>query len=75
MNQSVLLNNDLSFKLTLNAWTITGFYQSQPIEVRIPETTLASTTEVTDGVIFDIEADIEEWLEENEPDESNIIQL
>ncbi|MGJ8694369.1 MAG: hypothetical protein ACSHW0_18015 [Thalassotalea sp.] len=75
MNQALLLNNDLTFDQTNAWWTITGFYQSQDIVVYIKEAKLARTTVITAAVIFDIEADIEDWLEVNEPDENNNIWL
>ena len=71
MNQSLLLNNDLAFNDALKAWQLTGFHQSQDIRIYISSNKLASDTSITNELLLDIEADIEDWLENNEPDENN----
>lgn len=75
MNQAILLNNDLSFCNDHSVWKITGFYQAQGISVYIKTTQLTQDTEITPAILLDIEADIEDWLEINEPDENNEIFL
>lgn len=75
MNQSVLLNNDLKFDQESACWLLTGFYQSQTIKIYLSAKKLHADTKINDTIIFDIEADIEEWLASNEPDDSNEIWL
>lgn len=75
MNQSVLLNSDLTFNVQLNIWQMTGFYQSHGIVVYISEAILPRSTKLTSDVVFFIEDEIELWLKHNEPDENNIIWL
>lgn len=75
MNQSILLNNDLAFVDDKGLWKMTGFYQGQYIEIYIAEGKLAKQQTITTQVLLDLEADIEDWLEANEPDEHGVIWL
>lgn len=75
MNQALLLNNDLVFNDKLNAWQLTGFYQSQDIRIYIQSKHLSKDTIITAEILLDIEADIEDWLESHEPDEHNACWL
>lgn len=75
MNQSILLNNNLRFIDSKNVWVLTGFYQSQNVVIYISVKKLAKDSVVSESVIFDIEADIEEYLENNEPDDNGDIWL
>lgn len=75
MNQAILLNSDLTFDESRSLWTISGFYQSQGIVIYISEAKLARNTYISSELLFDLEADIEDWLELNEPDENNEIWL
>ena len=71
MNQALLLNNDLTFDEQQQAWLITGFYQSQDIRFYINTNKLPISSQITSVILLDLEADIEDWLENNEPDENN----
>ena len=75
MNQALLLNSDLAFDETQRLWKITGFYQTQGIVVFIKEAKLSPNVLITSEMIFDLEADIEDWLEVHEPNENNEIWL
>lgn len=75
MNQAFLLNSDLAFDEQRNLWMMTGFYQSQGITVYIQESHLSKNVLITSDILLDLEADIEDWLEINEPDEHNEIWL
>lgn len=75
MNQSILLNDDLTYNSELTCWQLTGFYQSQTVVIYFSTARLAPDAVITDEVIFELEADIEDWLADNEPDEDNIIRL
>ena len=75
MNQAILLNNDLTFNEQRQVWQLTGFYQSQTITIYIPLVRLAKDSDITQGIIFELEDEIENWLEDNEPDSNNIIEL
>ena len=75
MNQAILLNNDLTFNEQRQVWQLTGFYQSQTITIYIPLVRLAKDSDITQGIIFELEDEIENWLEDNEPDSNNVIEL
>ncbi len=71
MNQALLLNNDLIFDEQQQSWQMTGFYQGQDIRIFIKINRLPKNSKITSLIVLDLEADIEDWLETNEPDESN----
>ena len=75
MNQTILLNSDLTFDKDKSCWSLSGFYQTQGIMIYIVEARLPRDTHITTNVMFDLEADIEDWLEINEPDDNNEIWL
>lgn len=68
MNQSILFNDDLSL-IEPGTWQLSGFYHGELLTFQIQ----SSITEVDDGIRFDWEAEIEDWLEANEPDQSPIV--
>ena len=67
MNQAILFNDDLRL-IEPGVWQLSGFYQGELIEIKI----LSPVTEMNDGIRFDWEADIEDWLDNNEPEESPV---
>lgn len=75
MNQALLLNSDLAFNEELDAWQLTGFYQSRGLTIFISSVKLARDIEITSDLLLDLEADIEDWLEDNEPDDNDQIWL
>lgn len=68
MNQSILFNDDLNL-VKPGTWQLSGFYQGELLIFQI----LTSVTEINDGLKFDWEAEIEDWLDANEPDQSPIV--
>lgn len=68
MNQAILFNDDLSL-IKPGTWQLSGFYQGELLTFQI----LSSISEIDDGTIFDWEAQIEDWLESNEPEQSPIV--
>lgn len=67
MNQAILFNDDLRL-IEPGVWQLSGFYQGELIEIKI----LSPVTEMNDGIRFDWEADIEDWLTENELEQSQV---
>lgn len=68
MNQAILFNDDLSL-VEPGLWQLSGFYQGERLvfQIRSPLTELDSATS------FDWEEQIEQWLEDNEPEQSPIV--
>lgn len=64
MNQAILFNDDLTL-VEVGIWQLSGFYQGQLLQFRIH----SAKTEVSTSTKFDWEADIEDWLEHNEPEQ------
>ena len=75
MNQAILLNNDLTFNAELQVWQLTGFYHSQAIIIFIDTEKLPAESKISQGILFELEDEIECWLEHNEPDIYNNIWL
>ena len=69
MNQAILLNDDLSYDGKY--WRLSGLLSGQRIQIIV--TTEQSA--YSDALKFDIEMAVEDWLEDNEPDNSSIIEI
>lgn len=69
MNQAILLNDDLSYDGKY--WRLSGLLSGQRIDIVV--TTKQSA--YSDALKFDIEMAVEDWLEDNEPDDSSIIEI
>ena len=69
MNQAILLNDDLSYDGKY--WHLSGLLSGQRIDIVV--TTKQSA--YSDALKFDIEMAVEDWLEDNEPDNSSIIEI
>jgi len=67
MNQAILFNDDLTL-IEPGIWQISGFYRGQLIEIKL----LSPITEMDDNIRLDWEADIEDWLEDNQPEQKPI---
>lgn len=68
MNQAILFNDDLTL-ISEGKWQLSGFYQGELLEFQI----LSAVTELNNDIIFDWEAQIEDWLDDNEPEQSPIV--
>ncbi|WOH36493.1 hypothetical protein RI844_14065 [Thalassotalea fonticola] len=71
MNQAILFNDDHSYIVAKKIWHFTGLMSGNLINIYIAHST--STASQADK--FDWEEQVEEWLEDNEPDENNEIWL
>ncbi len=69
MNQAILLNDDLSYDGKY--WRLSGLLSGQRIDIVV--TTKQSA--YSDALKFDIEMAVEDWLEDNEPDNSSTIEI
>lgn len=69
MNQAILLNDDLSYDGKY--WRLSGLLSGQRIDIVVTTKQLA----YSDALKFDIEMAVEDWLEDNEPDDSSIIEI
>jgi hypothetical protein len=71
MNQSVIINDDYVYDKKLGAWKCTAVFSGNLITVflysKVGENELDQSTK------FDWEYIIEDWLEDNEPDDNNQI--
>lgn len=68
MNQAIIFNDDLSL-IEPGTWQVSGFYQGALLTFRI----ISSITEMDNDTAFDWEAQIEDWLESNEPEQNPIV--
>ena len=75
MNQSVLFNDDIHFNEGYNAWSFTGFLNGERIVVIISSETLTKEAQISDDVRFDWEEAVENWLNDDEPDEKGLIYI
>ncbi len=67
MNQAILFNDDLRL-IEPGVWQLSGFYQGELLVIKV----LSPITEMTDSTRFDWEAEIEDWLDDNQPEESPV---
>ena len=75
MNQSVLLNDDLRFNDKRKSWCLTGQVNGEKITVVIDQCYLSATSTITNSLVFDIEDQIEQWLDIYEIDDNQEILL
>lgn len=74
MNQAFLFNDDLTFITDQRAWCITGMLSGQLLTFYVKQNALHMFNPEADEatIQFDIEALIEEWLDDNEPESDAI---
>lgn len=73
MNQSILFNDDLAFDQSINAWTFTGLVAGELIKIIIQSSVEPYQEALPEGKKLDWEMDVEEWLEDNEPEQGIIL--
>ncbi|NMP17868.1 hypothetical protein [Thalassotalea sp. Y01] len=71
MNQAILFNDDFQYIDAQNCWCFTGMLSGARITIYIQ----APKRDITDALKFELEELIEDYLEDEEPDEDNIIRL
>lgn len=71
MNQAILFNDDHTYIIDKKLWHFTGLMSGNLINIYIT----GSTSTITQEDKFDWEEKIEDWLEDNEPDDHNEIWL
>ncbi|AWB66358.1 hypothetical protein C2869_07915 [Saccharobesus litoralis] len=74
MNQAFILNDDLTLNQETGVWQVTGMLSGQTLTFNIAQELLLETDPEIDKAMlqFDIEALIEDWLDENEPNSNEI---
>ena len=72
MNQAILFNDDFCFCNNNKAWSFTGQVSGELVRIYING--VDEKTIITQSQKFDWEMMVEEWLEDNEPD-NQIISL
>ena len=72
MNQAILFNDDFCFCNNNKAWSFTGQVNGELVRIYING--VDEKTIITQSQKFDWEMMVEEWLEDNEPD-NQIISL
>lgn len=73
MNQAILFNDDLTYSDTKQCWQCSGILSGEKVTVFIYSEIIPS--QLTQTIKFDWEIMIEDWLEDNEPDDKNHIIL
>ncbi|WP_371187383.1 hypothetical protein [Thalassotalea maritima] len=71
MNQAILFNDDYIYLTEQGCWHFTGMLSGAKISIYIQ----CSDDVISDSLKFDLEAQVEDFLEEDEPDENNVIRL
>jgi hypothetical protein len=64
MNQQIIFNDDIAFDNKLQKWSFSGLFAGERIKIIIED---KACHQLNDKLKFDLEADVEEWLEDNEP--------
>lgn len=72
MNQAILFNDDHRFDHQQGCWCFSGMLAGEKITIALTKATDAQIT-IDNDVIFDWEAMVEDWLEDNEPENGWII--
>ena len=72
MNQAILFNDDLCFNQEKNAWSMTGLRAGELITVYFHSANLKHLTSIDRCTKYDLEEITELWLEQNEPELSEI---
>ncbi len=75
MNQAILFNDDLTFNKGKQAWTFSGLIAGNKIYITIISSKYKENDEISSNTVFDWEEAVEDWLEDNEPNENHEIQL
>ncbi len=73
MNQAILFNDDLVYKADESIWQFSGLLAGELINIEITTAINQQTFSLSDK--FDWELAVEDWLEQHEPDNANIIKL
>ena len=71
MNQGILFNDDHFFNKTLGAWCFTGIVAGQVVNITI-YSDLCDNEELSANTKFDWEMLVEDWLDQNEPEDLQI---
>lgn len=71
MNQAILFNDDHTYVVEKQLWHFTGLLSGNQVSIFISH----SDSTISQADKFDWEEKVEEWLEENEPDDNNEIWL
>lgn len=72
MNQAILFNDDLFFDKEQDAWRLTALLSGQVITVYFHSMQLKHLGQIDNCTKFDLEEVVELWLENNEPEGSDI---
>ena len=72
MNQQILFNDDMVFDDNSQTYLFTGLLSGERVTISIKT---ENPLPLNDGLKFDLECHVEEWLEENEPPENSEITL
>jgi len=72
MNQQILFNDDMTFDNNSQTYMFTGLLSGERVTISIKT---AHPLPLTDTLKFDLECQVEEWLEDNEPPENGEITL
>jgi hypothetical protein len=72
MNQQIIFNDDICFDENLQGWRFSGLLSGERISILIKSNNYA---DLTDGLKFELEEIVEEWLENNEPPTDSKIEL
>ncbi len=68
MNQSILFNDDLKYDKQKACWLFTGLLSGELITIEIA----GQNQQIDNDLKFNLEALVEDWLEDNEPEENTI---
>ncbi|WP_068547013.1 hypothetical protein [Thalassotalea crassostreae] len=71
MNQAILINDDFEYIKQDSCWRFTGMLNAERVTIYIKH----QNQTLTDSLKFDLEEMVEEFLEEDEPDDKNEIWL
>jgi hypothetical protein len=71
MNQAIIFNDDHKYNQEKKCWVFTGIFSGQRLTIYIN----SEQAEISQSDKFEWEDMAEDWLEDNEPDQSNAIFL
>ena len=71
MNQSILFNDDFHYSQSYRKWCFTGLMSGEPILIVI-NSSLTEHDTFTIDLKLDYELLVEDWLENNEPENGKI---
>jgi hypothetical protein len=72
MNQQIIFNDDMTFDHEKGQCCFTGLIAGERVTIIVEA---IDSVELTDALKFDLECQVEEWLEENEPPMNRKIEL